>query len=416
MNHKIHKLAALAGLSAGLIGSAALSSPAFAMTELAQGYALGAATAQGTSTPTAQQDRTDSAAEPPSSKHDGHANHADKPAADTATHTHDGKSKDKKNKKKKKKDKTKDNRWAKASVAKANAVAQPELARNWRQPPRLSAGLGLRRSLIAELLEAPADALDFLECAPENWIGVGGELGERLAELSRRHPLSCHGLSLSLGGTEPLDRELLGRTRQFLDFHRVAMYSEHLSWCSAAGHLYELLPLPFTEEAVRHVSARICQAQDLLGRRIAIENISYYAHLPSAAGEALLSESQFVCAVLAEADCQLLLDVNNVLVNAVNHDDDACHYIAAMPTTRIASYHLAGHYDEEPGLKIDTHGCAVADEVWSLLQYAYACHGVRPTLLERDFNFPPLATLLSEVAGIRRLQAQAELSAETLYA
>ena len=268
--------------------------------------------------------------------------------------------------------------------------------------PRRSAGLGLRRALLDELIEAPAGAFDFLECAPDNWIGVGGVLGERLAALSSRHPLSAHGLSLSLGGPDPLDAEFLRQTRAFLDRHDAALYSEHLSYCSASGHLYDLLPIPFTEEAVHHVASRIAQVQDALGRRIAIENVSYYA-----APYQALSEIDFIGEVLREADCDLLLDVNNVHVNAINHGYDARAFIDAMPSSRIASYHIAGHYDESEDLKVDTHGTAVKDDVWDLLAHAYRVHGLRPTLLERDFNFPPLATLLDEVQRIRDTQTQA---------
>ena len=272
--------------------------------------------------------------------------------------------------------------------------------------PATGAGLGLRRVLLDQLIEAPAGAFDFLECAPDNWIGVGGPLADKLAILSSRHPLSCHGLSLSLGGPDPLDMDFVRRTRDFLERHQVAMYSEHLSYCAADGHLYDLLPIPFTDEAVHHVAGRIAQVQDALGRRIAVENVSYYA-----APFQALAESDFINAVLAEADCDLLLDVNNVYVNSINHGYDPRDYIARMPTARIASYHVAGHYDEADDLKIDTHGATVKDEVWALLAHAYALHGVRPTLLERDFNFPPLATLLDEVAAIRSLQLAAPSAA-----
>ena len=267
--------------------------------------------------------------------------------------------------------------------------------------PASGAGLGLRRALLDELIEAPEGAFDFLECAPDNWIGVGGVLGEKLAALSSRHPLGCHGLSLSLGGPDPLDLDFLRRTRDFLDRHQAVLYSEHLSYCSADGHLYDLLPIPFTEEAVRHVAGRIAQVQDALGRRIAVENVSYYA-----APYQALGEIEFVTAVLAEADCDLLLDVNNVYVNAINHGYDARAYIDAMPTARIASLHIAGHYDEADDLKVDTHGAPVKDDVWNLLAHAYRQHGIRPTLLERDFNFPPLPVLLAEVQRIRDVQAE----------
>ena len=263
--------------------------------------------------------------------------------------------------------------------------------------PDASAGLGLRRGLLPEIQAASASGnldkhVGFLECAPDNWIGVGGKLGAAFDEISARHPITCHGLSLSLGGTAPLDETFLARTRGFLERHHIALYSEHLSYCSDDGQLYDLLPIPFTDEAVQHVAARIRRVQDALGRRIAVENVSYYA-----APYQTLAEVDFVTTVLEEADCDLLLDVNNVYVNSVNHGYAPSEFIARMPTRRIASYHVAGHFDEADDLKIDTHGAAVKDEVWELLTKAYHLHGVRPTLLERDFNFPPLAKLLDEV-------------------
>jgi uncharacterized protein (UPF0276 family) len=266
----------------------------------------------------------------------------------------------------------------------------------------VSAGLGLRRGLLPALLSMDDGAVDFLEVAPDNWIGVGGRFGEALAQLSARFPLSCHGLSLSLGGSEPLDMEILERTRQFNDRHGVALYSEHLSYCADDGHLYDLMPIPFTDEAVRHVAARIRQVQDALGRRIAVENVSYYA-----APYQALAEIDFIRAVLAEADCDLLLDVNNLYVNSINHGYDADAFLARLPGERIATYHVAGHYDEADDLKIDTHGAPVKADVWSLLADAYRRFGARPTLLERDFNFPPLHELLAETARIRDMQRAA---------
>ncbi|MGH8079851.1 MAG: HvfB family MNIO-type RiPP peptide maturase [Lysobacter sp.] len=266
----------------------------------------------------------------------------------------------------------------------------------------IQAGLGLRRGLLPELLAMDDGAVDFLEFAPDNWIGVGGRYGEALTRLSARFPLSCHGLSLSLGGTEPLDTELLSRTREFLDRHQVALYSEHLSYCSDDGHLYDLMPIPFTDEAIHHVAARIRQTQDMLGRRIAVENVSYYA-----APYQALAEIDFITAVLNEADCDLLLDVNNLFVNACNHGYDAGQFLARLPGQRIASMHIAGHFDEAQDLKVDTHGAPIKDDVWSLLGQAYARFGVRPTLLERDFNFPPLGELLAETGRIRSMQRAA---------
>jgi uncharacterized protein (UPF0276 family) len=262
-----------------------------------------------------------------------------------------------------------------------------------------TAGLGLRRGLLPSLLAMEDGAVDFLELAPDNWIGVGGSPGDQLAQLSARFPITAHGLSLSLGGTEPLDMELLRRTREFNDRFSVALYSEHLSYTSDDGQLYDLMPIPFTDEAVRHVAARIRQVQDVLGRRIAVENVSYYA-----APYQALAEADFIRAVLAEADTDLLLDVNNVYVNSINHGYDAEEFIASLPGHRIASYHIAGHFDEDIDLKIDTHGAPVKADVWQLLESAYRRFGVRPTLLERDFNFPPIAELLEETNRIRRMQ------------
>ena len=267
--------------------------------------------------------------------------------------------------------------------------------------PDQAAGLGLRRALMAPLLAAPAGAFDFLECAPENWIGVGGRHREHLRDLTTRVPLACHGLSLSLGATTPLDRTFLQKLRRFLDEHRVPLYSEHLSYCSDDGQLYDLMPLPFTEACVRHVSARIREVQDVLGRRIAVENVSYYA-----APFRAMDEIDFVNAVLAEADCDLLLDVNNIVVNATNHGYDADTFLDALPGERIACLHVAGHYDEAPGLKIDTHGAPVHADVMALLGRACARFGPRPALLERDFNYPPMAELLAEVADVRAVLAR----------
>jgi len=272
--------------------------------------------------------------------------------------------------------------------------------------PIAGAGLGLRRGLLTPLEAVAPGAIDFMEVAPENWIGVGGRLGRRFRSFTERYPFSAHGLSLSIGGPEPLDETFLLKLRRFLDEHGIASYSEHLSYCSDHGHLYDLMPIPFTEAAVRHCAARIRQVQDVLGRRIAIENVSFYTPL---AGE--MSEREFVRAVLDAADCDLLLDVNNVHVNSVNHRYDAVEFIRAMPAERIAQYHIAGHYNEAADLIVDTHGAAIIEPVFALLVEAYRCFGAKPTLLERDFNFPPIAELVAELDRIRDLQAQAPITA-----
>jgi len=264
-----------------------------------------------------------------------------------------------------------------------------------------STGLGLRRSLLESLRSAEPGDFDFLECAPENWIGVGGRYGEALQELTARHSLVCHGLSLSLGGFAPLDETFLERVRRFLDRHHVPLYSEHLSYCADDGQLYDLLPIPFTEEAVHHVAARIRQAQDIIGRRIAVENVSYYA-----APHQAMREIDFINAVLAEADCDLLLDVNNIYVNAINHRYDAHEFLSQLPGERVAYIHVAGHYDEAEDLKVDTHGAPVKDVVWQLLGAAYERFGARPTLLERDFNIPPYVDLIAELDTIRSVMRE----------
>jgi len=268
-------------------------------------------------------------------------------------------------------------------------------------------GLGLRRSMLPELAarERPLE-VDFLEVAPENWIGVGGAYGKRLRELTRQYPFAHHGLSLSIGGPAPLDREFLARLRRFMDHHNVACYSEHLSYCSDDGHLYDLMPIPFTGEAVRYVAGRIRHVQDALGRRMAVENVSYYA----APGREL-REIEFINSVLAEADCDLLLDVNNIYVNAINHRYDAREFLRALPAERVAYLHVAGHYVEDHDLLVDTHGADVIDPVWELLAVAYDHCGVRPTVLERDFNIPPIDVLMSEIDVIRALQAKHARSA-----
>jgi uncharacterized protein (UPF0276 family) len=266
--------------------------------------------------------------------------------------------------------------------------------------PVQGAGLGLRRAFIGPLAEHPPASVGFYEIAPENWMRIGGRLGKQLRALTERFPFVCHGLSLSLGGPAPLDEAFLRELKVFLDRHRIRLYSEHLSYCGDDGHLYDLMPIPFTEAAVRYTAERIRRTQNILERRIAIENISYYA----APGREM-AEIEFLNAVLAEADCDLLPDVNNIHVNSVNHGYGAEAFLDAIPAERIVYAHIAGHYVEAEDFLVDTHGAPVIDPVWQLLDRAYARFGVFPTLLERDFNIPPLAELLREVEDIRRLQA-----------
>ena len=262
-----------------------------------------------------------------------------------------------------------------------------------------SAGLGLRREMLSALLLDKPSAIDFFEVAPENWLPYGGKLQRDFRVLTERYPFFCHGLSLSIGGPDPLDLAFIRQIKQFLDQHNILLYSEHLSYCSAGGHLYDLMPIPFTEEAVSYVAKRIQQVQDILERPLIIENVSYYA-----APAQQLTEQAFLLAILAEANCQLLLDINNIYVNAVNHAYDASAFLKSMPSERIAYYHVAGHYQQSDTLLIDTHGADIPAPVWQLLEQAYQLHGVKPTLYERDFNLPPLPDLCFELEQIKALQ------------
>jgi len=255
-------------------------------------------------------------------------------------------------------------------------------------------------------MQSPPE-VDFMEVAPENWIGVGGPLGKKFRWFTDRYPFVCHGLSLSLGGPAPLDEHFLQRVKRFLEEYDLRFYTEHLSYCGDDGHLYDLMPIPFTEEAVEYTAARIRQTQDILERRIAIENVSYYA----APGREM-DEIDFVLGVLEAADCDLLLDVNNIYVNSINHGYDATEFLKALPAERVIYFHVAGHYVEAEDLRVDTHGADVCDPVWQLLGTAYEHFGPVPTLLERDFNIPPLQELMKEVETIRSLQIGADQADE----
>ena len=268
-----------------------------------------------------------------------------------------------------------------------------------KQYPVHGAGLGLRKALMRSVSDQSVNAVNFWEVAPENWLGIGGYYGKRFRELTEQFPFICHGLSLSIGGPSPLDEGFLQRLKHFLREHDIRCYSEHLSYCSDDGHLYDLMPIPFTEEAIHYVAERIRRVQDILGQRIAMENVSYYA----TPGKQI-EEIDFLNAVLQEADCDLLLDVNNIYVNSINHRYDAKEFLQQLPAERIRYVHIAGHYNEAEDLIVDTHGANVIDPVWQLLDQTYQQFGVIPTLLERDFNFPPLSELLEEVNIIRSLQ------------
>ena len=270
-------------------------------------------------------------------------------------------------------------------------------------------GLGLRRELIPQIQAAFGDPsianINFLELAPENWIDIGGKDAKQLDWLAERYPIACHGLCLSLGGLAPLNTHFLLQIKKFLHQYNIPLYTEHLSYSTDGyngqqGYLYDLLPIPFTEEAVRHVAQRIRQTQDILSQRIAIENASFYVQAPISS----MDELTFIKAVLEEADCFLHLDINNLYVNSVNFGFDAHVFLRGVPGERIVYSHMAGHYQQAPNLLIDTHGTEIINPVWALLAEAYELFGSFPTCLERDNNIPPLPTLMHEVNKIADIQ------------
>lgn len=270
-------------------------------------------------------------------------------------------------------------------------------------------GLGLKRELIPQIQAAFGDPaisnINFLELAPENWIDMGGKAAKQLDWLVERYPIVCHGLCLSLGGLAPLNNNFVVQVKKFLQQYNIPLYTEHLSYSTDGyngqqGYLYDLLPIPFTEEAVYHVAQRIRETQEILGQRIAIENASYYVQAPISS----MDELTFIRAVLEEADCLLHLDINNLYVNSVNFDFDARVFLQNLPGERIVYSHMAGHYQQAPNLLIDTHGTDIISPVWALLAEAYALFGAFPTCLERDNNIPPLLTLMHEVNKIADIQ------------
>lgn len=292
----------------------------------------------------------------------------------------------------------------------------------------VGSGLGYRRDLANGFLQLPTQsAVQFIEIAPENWVKMGGSARYQFDQVAERFPVTVHGLSLSLGGQAPLDKELLKSIKILMKQYGSTFFSEHLSYCECEGHLYDLLPMPFTDEAVLHTAQRIREVQDYLGLKIALENTSYYLHSPTST----MNEVEFLNAIAQEADCDIHLDVNNIYVNGVNHGLlDPYQFIDQVDHKRVSYIHIAGHNEEQevlpevntgeeafnkvqgefrhlPQLLIDTHGEKVKGSVWDLLAYTYQrLPHIPPTLLERDFNFPPFMELYAEVEHIARLQRQ----------
>ncbi len=260
-------------------------------------------------------------------------------------------------------------------------------------------GIGLRRDISKEILESTVLKPDFLEFAPENWMGMGGYWNRIRKEAVEKYPVTCHGLSLSLGSPEELDWDFIRELKLFLDENQSSIFSEHLSYTkSRNAHLYDLLPIPFRKDAVDHVVDRIKRVQDYLERPLAIENVSYYT--PVAAE---MTEIEFISEIVEKADCQLLLDVNNVYVNAFNHQYDAREFIGKMPLDRVAYIHMAGHEQIAPDLIIDTHGQPIIDPVYELFEWTIQRMGPVPVLLERDYNFNEIEQLQSELDHLKSI-------------
>lgn len=266
------------------------------------------------------------------------------------------------------------------------------------QPPT-GVGLGLRAKFLHEVVRGDADGkVAFLEVAPENYMHRGGRSPKRLGTLAERFPIITHGLMMSLGGTDPFRDEYMAELKSFLDRYDPPWHSDHVCWSGMDGAmLHDLLPIPFTGATAKRVAARIREASDRLERPMAIENISWYLEL----GKSTMDEAAFITEILERADCGLLLDVNNVFVNASNHGFDARAWIDAVPLHRVVQLHIAGHEPWDDTLLVDTHGADVREEVRDLLSYVIERTGPKPVLLERDSNIPPLSELLEEVASLQ---------------
>jgi len=279
---------------------------------------------------------------------------------------------------------------------------QPERSR-----PYLGFGLGLRPQHYADLLERPDDApdprVDWFEIISENYMSAGGRPLINLDRVRERYPMVMHGVSLSIGSVDKLDRDYLDSLKALAERVDPAWISDHLCWTGVDGvNLHDLLPLPYTEEALAHVVDRIGQVQDHLGRRIALENASTYVTFTHSE----MSEWDFLAEMAKRADCDLLLDVNNIFVSGFNHGFDPIDFIEGLPAERIVQIHLAGHEHNETHI-VDTHDAPVIEAVWSLYGEAISRLGPITTMIERDADIPPLADMETELDRARTIAAKA---------
>lgn len=262
-------------------------------------------------------------------------------------------------------------------------------------------GLGLRTEHYRDFVDAPQD-VDWLEILSENYLVSGGKPLHFLDTIRRDYPMVMHGVSLSIGGSDPLDKEYLRQLQSLIRRVEPAWVSDHLCW---TGHnqvnLHDLMPLPYTQAALAHLAPRIAEVQDFLGRPLLLENVSSYVHFRASE----MSEWEFIRELVARTGCELLLDVNNIYVSSVNHGFDPRQFINAMPRAAVRQIHLAGHEDHGDYI-IDTHDHPVCDAVWDLYAYTIARLGAVPTMIERDDNIPPLAELVAELNAARQVAAR----------
>jgi uncharacterized protein (UPF0276 family) len=264
-------------------------------------------------------------------------------------------------------------------------------------------GLGLRPQHFADILSGPLPGVDWFEIISENFMAVGGMPMRNLMAVRERFPMAMHGVSLSIGAPEPLDEDYLNNLKTLAGLIEPEVVSDHLCWTGAHGvNLHDLLPLPLTEETLDHVAARVRQVQDMLGRRIALENASTYVSFTADT----MTEWDFLAELTRRADCDLLLDVNNVYVSAFNHGFDEQDYLAGIPKDRVRQIHLAGHEHNGDHI-VDTHDAPVVDPVWELYRAAVRRFGAVPTMIERDANIPPLGELVAELGVARETAADA---------
>lgn len=260
-------------------------------------------------------------------------------------------------------------------------------------------GLGFRHDIADNILVLDSQEIDFIEIAPENYMNMGGYWLDKLKQVAQKYPMTNHGLSLSIGSPNPLDWTFLRQLKNFLSQFNVQVFSEHLSFShSSNAHLFELLPIPFRKDAVNHVSDRIKVVQDFLEMPIAIENVSYYLSI-----EPQMSEADFINEILDKSGCRLLLDVNNVYVNAFNHRYDPYQFINSLSLDKVQYIHMAGHEQVDENFIIDTHGEDIVDPVYNLFDYVTQKIDSVPVLLERDYNFKDFKKIIDEVGRLKNI-------------